>query len=91
MDIGFFDSASGYMFGISYHINSPNSIATYWSNNGCGLRMFASDMRDIWPYYFVKYKNKLQIPRQTEYMRHEFKDVPFKTFYKTTTGFDKLY
>ena len=61
------------MFGLSYHINSADSIACYWTSQGSGFRFFEKDMRDIWPHYFVEipqnrcYKHSSNNDNKNEY------------------------
>ena len=60
-NIGLFDHVNGYMFGLSFHVNSIGSMDLYWSRHGSAYRMNGDDMIHIWPKYFVAkpsyYKN----------------------------------
>ena len=92
-DIGLFDSEHGYMFGLSYHINTADSIAAYWSCLGSAFRFLSTDMRDIWPIYFKKNDktNKYYDPSTKYEQWNEFEDIPFERFHHITTLSQNLY
>lgn len=90
-DIGLYDTENGYMFGLSYHINSKNSIASYWSSHGSSIRFFAKDMKHIWPYYFVQDMSNNICNVHSMDLCSEFQDDPFQKFYENTTGRKDLY